>query len=184
MKKTFMHYERKVSQLAAELNSLTEVVKNYTETLSGDIPLPPLLRQSLVFGIDHILIYVQGMCNQIKANLIHEEKEYILLIKCKIEEYVRENYQNKISQAFICNHLGVSKSMLSRFFQRHYDCTFTSYLNKYRIEQAAQQLKTSNESITNIAYGCGFSCLNWFNAKFKENTGMTPGEYREQNDNH
>ena len=184
MKRTFMHYETKVSQLATELNSLTEVVRNHAETISGDIPLPPLLRQNLVFGIDHIISYVQGMRNLIKANLIHEEEEHILLIKSKIDEYIRENYQNKIPLTVICSYVGVSKSIFCNLFQRYYGCTFISDLNKYRIELAVQQLKTSGESIADVAYGCGFDCLNWFNVKFKENTGMTPGEYRNQNNNY
>ena len=181
MKKSFMLYERKISQLAAKLNSLAEVVKNYTETLPGNLPLPPLLRKSLALSIDNTIDYAQAMCNLIEEDLIHEEKEHVLLIKCKIDEYIRENYRNKISQTAICKHIGVSSSILCKFFQKYYGCTFTSYLNRYKVEQAKQKLKTSNESITDIAYECGFDSLNWFNAKFKENIGMTPGEYRNLN---
>ena len=183
MKKSFMLYERKISQLAAELNSLTEVVRNHAETLPGGIPLPPLLRQNLMFGIDHIVGYVQGMNNLIKKNLIHEEKEHVSLIKCKIDEYVRGNYQKKILLTAICDYVGVSKSVFFDFFQRYYGCTFISYLNTYRVKQAVQQLKTSNKSISDIAYECGFESLNWFNAKFKANMNLTPGEYRDQNRN-
>ena len=181
MKKTFMSYERKISQLAAELDSLAEAVKSYTETLPGNLPLPPLLRKSLALSIDNTIDYAQAMCNLIKEDLIHEEKEHVLLIKWKIEEHVRENYQKRIPQTAICDHIGASSSILCKFFKKYYGCTFVSYLNKYRVEQAMQKLKTSNESITDIAYGCGFDCLNWFNAKFKENIGMTPGEYRDLN---
>jgi AraC-like DNA-binding protein len=38
----------------------------------------------------------------------------------------------------------------------------------------------SNETLTRIAYGCGYYDQAHFNREFKEYTGLTPGTYRQQ----
>ena len=183
MKKFFKNYETKMSQLTTELSQATAEIRKYADALPDDIPILPVIKQNFMFTLDHITDYVQGACNLIIANLAHEETEHVLRTKNKIEDYVRENFQKRITQIEICNHTGLSKSAFCDFFQKHYNCTFITYLTNYRIKQAVVKLKTSNESITNIAYECGFDSLNWFNVKFKEYTGMTPGMYRNQNNN-
>ena len=41
-------------------------------------------------------------------------------------------------------------------------------------------LYTTNKPISEIATACGFEDQSWFSKIFKNNTGLTPGKYREQ----
>ncbi|MEE2525143.1 AraC family transcriptional regulator [Hyphobacterium sp. HN65] len=60
---------------------------------------------------------------------------------------------------------------------------FNRFVNKFRIQHAKQLLadpEHSRRGILNVALDSGFASLGPFNRAFKEATGLTPREYREQ----
>ena len=67
-----------------------------------------------------------------------------------------------------------------RFFLEMTHRTPIDYLNYQRIEHACYQLVTTDASITDIAYSCGFNDLSYFIKTFKKYKGITPGKYASQ----
>lgn len=62
---------------------------------------------------------------------------------------------------------------------------FNEFLNFYRIEEAKHMLilRGKNElNIQEIAYQLGYTSLSTFNKAFKDNTGITPTEWRKNNE--
>lgn len=60
---------------------------------------------------------------------------------------------------------------------------FYDFVNTYRTEEAQRRLtdsKFKNLTILAIAYDCGFNSKSTFNRIFKQKTGLTPSEYRNQ----
>ena len=57
---------------------------------------------------------------------------------------------------------------------------FNQFLNSYRIEDARDKLIGSRMAISNVAFEAGYSSLSVFNKAFKERYGVTPSEYRAQ----
>lgn len=53
------------------------------------------------------------------------------------------------------------------------------YLLDFRIKHAAKLLENSNESISDVAFHCGFTDPSLFNRQFKAKTGMMPSKYRD-----
>ena len=53
-----------------------------------------------------------------------------------------------------------------------------SYLNEYRINQAAALLLTTNAPITEIAMDTGFDNMSYFIRQFKHCKGCTPSAFR------
>ena len=53
-------------------------------------------------------------------------------------------------------------------------------MNYYRIECACEQLRTTGDSVTDIAYRCGFNDLSYFIKTFRHYKGTTPKSYRKQ----
>ena len=51
-------------------------------------------------------------------------------------------------------------------------------MNRYRVQHACRLLRSTGDSITAIALQSGFSTIRNFNRAFREETGMTPREYR------
>jgi AraC-like DNA-binding protein len=64
-----------------------------------------------------------------------------------------------------------------RFFRQHTRKTFSTLLNEVRVEHACRYLRESKQSISQIAFSCGYTNLSNFNRQFKDIMGMPPGEY-------
>lgn len=74
----------------------------------------------------------------------------------------------------------LSKSQLYRKIKSCIGCTPLEFIKQVRIKQASHMLKNSKKSISDIAFQCGFSDASYFSRVFKEWTGISPSEYREQ----
>jgi AraC-like DNA-binding protein len=72
----------------------------------------------------------------------------------------------------------MSRSHFAAQFKRVTGKSLIEYTNRVRIEKACQQLVTTNETVTHIAYECGFANLGNFYKTFKKQFQMTPAEYR------
>jgi AraC-like DNA-binding protein len=72
----------------------------------------------------------------------------------------------------------VSPAYFSRRFRQLFGMTYTNYARTYRLRLAARRLIAGGASISEIAYGVGFSSPAHFSARFRERFGMTPREYR------
>jgi transcriptional regulator GlxA family with amidase domain len=53
-------------------------------------------------------------------------------------------------------------------------------VNEYRIVQARRLLTETSGSITSISYECGFNNFSHFNKLFKEFTGKSASQYRNE----
>jgi len=98
----------------------------------------------------------------------------------KAERYIWENYTKKIGLREIAGAAGLSASYFSSIFKEEMGENLSNYLNRLRVEKAAAMLISTNISINKIAEACGFEDQSWFSKIFKNNTGFTPGKYREQ----
>ena len=66
--------------------------------------------------------------------------------------FIKNNYQDKISISDLSKKLAYSESMLNRKFKKEVHITFNEYLNRYRINKAIELLKNSDYNITEISY--------------------------------
>lgn len=65
-----------------------------------------------------------------------------------------------------------------RYFKKHTGHTFVSFLNSMRINEACKKLtENSDESISVVAYKCGFTSITNFNRVFKSVMGNSPRGY-------
>ena len=72
----------------------------------------------------------------------------------------------------------LSKFHFLRVFRRAVGATPHQYLIATRLRRAAARLSETSESVTSIAYDCGFGDLSTFNARFRAAFGKTPSAYR------
>lgn len=91
---------------------------------------------------------------------------------------IRNEYSRPLTLEQLAMEAGLNPQYFCRVFRELTGRTPIDYLNYYRIECAAEQLCTSNESITEIALSCGFNDLSYFNRLFKRTKKMSPTAYR------
>jgi AraC-like DNA-binding protein len=73
----------------------------------------------------------------------------------------------------------ITPHQLSEFVNDYMGMNFTSYINQYRVEEAKKMLvENAEQSTLFIGFEVGFGSKQSFNTIFKQQTGMTPSEYR------
>lgn len=99
----------------------------------------------------------------------------------KVFKYVEENYSKDISLREICQVANFSLYHFTRFFKDCTGYTFNTYLTKYRLKKSLELLKSTEDSITNISFKCGFNSIKTFNRVFKREYNSTPSQFRKSN---
>ena len=59
----------------------------------------------------------------------------------------------------------------------------SQFLRTIRLKRAAELLAKNSDNVSQIAYSVGFSSLSYFNKCFKEQFGVTPGQFAETTSN-
>jgi len=94
--------------------------------------------------------------------------------------YIRENYSKNISLTQVAQHIYISPSYLSKIFSSEMQETFSQYLLSYRINRAKELLRSTYDKVYEIALQVGYSDTAHFSKLFKQYTGQTPNQYRNQ----
>lgn len=111
-------------------------------------------------------------------NFKEKELNYNSLRLKNIITYINNHYMEKIQLEDIAKVANLSKSACCREFKKHMKCTVFEYLINYRLVVATKLLVSSDYSVTEIAYNCGFGTTSYFIEKFKNKTGVSPYVYR------
>lgn len=93
-------------------------------------------------------------------------------------QYIAQNYHEKIKVEQVAKQLNMTETTLSRLMKQRTGKSFIDFLNDYRIGFATRWLTETSQSISEIAFRCGFYNISNFNRIFKKTKGCTPGEYR------
>jgi AraC-like DNA-binding protein len=108
----------------------------------------------------------------LKENFYNSERLGIL------DEYIQQNYSQKINIKQAADHLNMTEVSFSRLVKKTTNYTFVEFLNDYRIGYSTRLLVEGDLSIAEIAYQCGFNNISNFNRRFKKRKNCTPKEYR------
>lgn len=97
----------------------------------------------------------------------------------KIMTYLNDNFDKDVSLREAAKIAGMTEVALSRFFKLRTGKTFVDTLNEIRLGTASRMLIDTTNSITEVAYKCGFNNMSNFNRIFKKKKDCTPKEFRE-----
>ena len=95
-----------------------------------------------------------------------------------IFNFINENYQQSISTKDIAKHLNLTTNSFCKVFKKLTHKTFITYLNEYRIHRASNLLENTNDTISEIAFQCGFENLSYFSKMFYRVKNNKPIDYK------
>ena len=100
-----------------------------------------------------------------------------LIIK-NIKSYINDNLEFDISLENMANLFHYNARYLGRLFKKETGLYINDYITETRLQMAKKLLINSNQTIIFVANKVGFNSVTYFNKIFKQFTGFTPTEYR------
>ena len=92
--------------------------------------------------------------------------------------FIREHYAEDISPADIAAAAGVCERECFRCFKQELGTTPLSSLTDFRVRKAAELLRETDRSVTDIASACGFATSSYFGKVFRRRMNLSPLAYR------
>ncbi|CAM1342036.1 GlxA family transcriptional regulator [Tenacibaculum aestuarii] len=95
----------------------------------------------------------------------------------KVQEYIEQNYQQKITVDELSEKIAVSRRTFERRFKKATSNTVIEYVQRVKIEAAKKEFERGNKTVNEIMYEVGYNDPKGFREVFKKVTNMTPSEY-------
>jgi AraC-like DNA-binding protein len=136
-------------------------------------------------------IYLSSIDEMVESIIVMiKELEYVLFssgpgrnrkILHNALEIIDSNFMDpELSVQKIASDLKVSQSYLSRIYKKEHEDTILSYITGRRINLARKLLVETDLPIKLITTEVGYLDLSSFTRKFRQLTGLTPGNYRKR----
>ena len=98
----------------------------------------------------------------------------------KLNRFIRENLSNTmLGVDMIVDHMNVSRTTLFNKMNNLVGASTNKYIRRIRIDVAKEMLTKTNKSVGTIAEETGFSESQYFSTVFKQETGMTPSQFKD-----
>lgn len=97
-----------------------------------------------------------------------------------IQDYIDKHYKTDLKINVICQDLHINPSHFSRMFKGYVGLSPKQYLTHVRLNNIKNDLINTARSITDIALENGFIDINNFTRTFRKAYGVTPSQYRDE----
>ena len=98
----------------------------------------------------------------------------------KAVEYIKSNLAGDLSLEAVSAHVSLSPIHFHNTFKVAVGKTLHEFVEEQRLKEAINLLVTSNLTLSEIAYSCGFSSQSYFSFAFKRKMKTTPRNYTRQ----
>ncbi|MGR6765293.1 helix-turn-helix domain-containing protein [Paenibacillus sp. T2-29] len=96
----------------------------------------------------------------------------------KAVEFIRMNYNQRVSISEVAHIVGIDRVYLSVLFKEILNVSPQQYLLNLRMDKAGDLLDNSQLSITEVSYSVGYSDPLLFSKMFKKVKGLSPSHFR------
>ena len=94
-----------------------------------------------------------------------------------MQDYIEKNRSEEISLSELARASLFSPWYAYRLFRNSLGLTPMEYIRKYRLTQAARQLRNGDVKVIDAAYNAGFSNADTFTRAFYREFGLNPSDY-------
>ena len=102
----------------------------------------------------------------------------IIKIAEKTIHYLEQNLKDDITYNTLSEKFHLSSAYITRCVKKTYNCTPLEYLQKIRMETAANLLVSTNFTVEEVAVHSGFNTTSYFSKAFSDTYGVSPLKYR------
>ena len=98
----------------------------------------------------------------------------------KAIRYIQQNVNQHLTVGDVADYAGFSKSYFSAYFKKTLGFSVSAFILRCKLEEGKELLQYTNKSISTISEFLCFSSQSHFHTAFRKQFGMTPSEYRKQ----
>jgi len=96
----------------------------------------------------------------------------------KAQEYIEQNFQDRITVDELCNMFGVGRRTFERRFKKATTNSIVEYIQRVKIEAAKKEFETGRKTVNEVMYEAGYTDPKAFRDVFKKIAGLSPIDYR------
>ena len=152
----------------------------------------------ILFGTNQTVIY-PGIKNAQKEDFLKDENSVLKSDRKLLNEKQKETLSETVNQylkdkkpylnpeyslQMMADDLSISREKLSYLINSGQQKNFYKLINEFRVEEVKKKLLNPNfkhYTVLGVGLDCGFNSKTSFNRIFKEETGLTPSEYKKAN---
>lgn len=131
--------------------------------------------------IGHLCLFLDAL---IQSSSTRRELRSTRLQDFYIQEavtFMEQNYQRELTVEEIAGVCKLDRSYFSKLFRDTMGCPPQEFLIRLRLSRAAELMKTTKSPIGDISACCGYPNQLHFSRAFKKRYGLSPREWRAQN---
>jgi len=143
------------------------------------------IKQPVIFGQEIMVQEEEKKETEtyVKSGLKDKQAEAYLLKLVSLVETRKPYLDRNLSIQDLSEMTGIPRHHITQVLNEKHKKNFFTFINEYRVKEVISRFsdpKNNNFTILGIAYDAGFNSKTSFNAIFKNQTGMTPSEFREK----
>lgn len=165
-----------------EKHTLLELAYKIEEEISANIDKHT--QGLIVSNLELILNYCTRYYDRQFYTRTNLNKDVVSQFEQIIKHYFQTDKQQELgipTVKYLASEMNLSANYLSDLLKKETDRSALEHIQSFVIERAKNILLSSNEPVSQVAYGLGFEYSQHFSKMFKQKTGMTPGEFRTLN---
>ena len=150
---------------------IKEIFISLCEYYNTGIENDDIMLQSLILKLIHLLNK-----NATHSMKLTSKKNNHRTIS-KTLEYINSNLSDDLPLEKLADLANFNKTYFHKVFKASTGKTLHEYIEDRRIKKSINLLISTDMTLTEIAYECGFSSQSYFSYAFKRRTGLTPRDY-------
>lgn len=126
--------------------------------------------------------FLMDIYDKTKAQFLHRDAQNTTRQEELLEKFVALVFQHSSSHRdvqFYADQLCITTRYLSSIIQKLTGHTPKEIIDDRCIQEIKMRLRTTNDSMQEIAFQLNFPDQSFFSRYFKKHTGITPAEYRQ-----
>mgnify|MGYP002517548809 CR=1 FL=1 len=140
---------------------------------------PPGYENEVRYQLSSALWQLSAQCTADRTKVSQQEQIAAERMK-KMLRFVEEHYAEELTVERIATCVALSESACLRSFRQLLGITPIQYVKQFRVEKAAEMLRTTRLKTGEIGAECGFADGSYFIKTFREIKHCTPKEYRQR----
>ena len=159
---------------------VADILRRFTQFVETDADVDPLFADSLILELVEVL---HTFADTTRRRLREATK-----LETQCLDQIIDMMDARLGERIVVDDFaaiaGMTRSGFLKAFRNTVGETPYQHILRRRLERARRQLMSSDTSIAEIAYNCGFSSQQHLTHLFKEKMGISPARFRHQTVTH